>query len=94
MRRVALAAQAWVRAVKTQGPFSDERAAKLREVHQALLDYAQGAGQEMARIAGGIDFLQSAEGVLALTRGKKPSEFAALDAGRRLLSAFGALVLE
>jgi serine/threonine-protein kinase len=94
MRRVALAAQAWLRSLKTEGPVSDQRATKLREVHQALLDYAQGAGQEMERITGGADFLQSAEGVLALARAKKPSEFAALDADRRLLSAFDALVLE
>ncbi len=94
MRRVALAAQAWLRSLKAQGPVSDQRATKLREVHQALLDYAQGAGQEMASITGGADFLQSAEGVLALARAKKPSEFAALDADRRLLSAFDALVLE
>ena len=94
MRRVALAAQAWLRSLKAQAPVSDQRATKLREVHQALLDYAPGAGQEMARITGGADFLQSAEGVLALARVKKPSEFAALDADRRLLSAFDALVLE
>ncbi len=94
MRRVALAAQAWLRALKAPGSVSEERTTKLREVHQALLDYAQGAGPEMARITGGTDFLQSAEGVLALARGKRPGEFAALDATRRLLSAFDALVLE
>ncbi len=94
MRRVALAAQAWLRALKVQGPVSEEHAAKLRDYHQALLEYAQSAGPEMARITGGTDFLQSAEGVVALARGKRPGEFAALDAARRLLSAFDALVLE
>jgi serine/threonine protein kinase len=94
MRRVALAAQAWVRSLKAQAPVSNESTAKLREVHQALLDYAQRAGQEMARITGSPDFLRSAAGVLALARAKKPSELAALDADRRLVSAFDALVLE
>jgi Serine/threonine protein kinase len=98
MRRVALAAQAWLRALKAgPGQGDDERAAKLGEYHQAFLDYAQGARQEIARITGAGDFMQAAENGVALARGqggKKPSEFAALDAGRRLLSAFGALVLD
>ena len=94
MRRVALAAQAWLRALKAQGQVAGERAAKLREYHQALLDYAKGAGPELARITGANDFMQACESVVAIARGKKPSEFAALDAVRRLLSAFDALVLD
>jgi hypothetical protein len=38
--------------------------------------------------------MSAAESVVQLARAKKPSEFAALDAVRRLLSAFNALVLE
>ena len=95
LRRVALAAQAWLRALKAgPGQGADERLAKLGEYHQALLDFAQGAHEEIARITGAGDFMQAAETMLALARGKKPSEFAALDAGRRVLSAFNALVLE
>jgi len=95
MRRVALAAQAWLRSHKAQGQSnSDERSAKLCEYHQALLHYAQGAGPKIARITGASDFMQAAESVVSLVRGKKPSEFAALDAVRRLLSAFNALVAD
>ena len=98
LRRVALAALAWLRAIKAgPGQGADERMAKLGEYHQALLDFAQSAHAEIARITGAGDFMQAAEDVVALARGqasKKPSEFAALDAVRRVLSAFNALVLE
>jgi hypothetical protein len=98
MRRVALAAQAWLRSHKVQGQGAqdgaDGRSAKLRENHQALLDYVPGAGPEIARISGASDFMQAAESVVSLAHGKKPSEFAALDAVRRLLSAFNALVAD
>ena len=97
LRRVALAAQAWLRSNKAQGQGAqgaDARSAELREYHQAVLDYAQGAGPEIARITGASDFMQVAENVVSLARGKKPSEFAALDAVRRLLSAFNALVAD
>ena len=92
MRRVALAAQAWLRAHRAQS--AAQRSAKLREYQQAMLDYAQGAGPEMTRIVGASDFLQATENAVALARGKKVGEFAVLDAVRRLLSAFGALVLD
>ena len=94
MRRVALAAQGWLRAHKIQSQGADQHSAQLREVHQALLDYTHGAGAETARMGGTSDFLQTAETVVALAHGKKPSEFTALDAVRRLLLAFGALVLD
>ena len=92
MRRIALAGQAWLRAHKAQ--VGDERLAKLREYHEALIDYSQSAGPEFARITGASDFMSAAENALQLARGKKPSEFASLDAIRRLLSAFNAIVLD
>jgi serine/threonine-protein kinase len=94
MRRVALAAQIWLRSLKAQAQVAGVRATKLREYHQALLDYAQGAGPEFARITGASDFMLAAESVGVLARAKRPSEFAALDAVRRLLSAFNALVAD
>jgi serine/threonine protein kinase len=94
MRRVALAAQAWLRSLKAQAQVASERAAKLREYHQSLLDYAQSAGPEIAGMTGASDFMQAAENVGTIAHGKKPGEFAALDAVRRLLSAFNALVLD
>ena len=94
MRRVALAAQGWLRAHRAQGQGSDECAAKLREYQRALLDFAQGAAPDVGRITGVSDVMSAAESVVQLARGKKPSEFAALDAVRRLLSAFNALVLD
>jgi hypothetical protein len=98
LRRVALAVLAWLRALKAgPGPVADERVAKLGDYHQALLDFAEGARQEIARVTGVSDFMQAAENALSLARGqanKKPSEFAALDACRRVLAAFNALVLE
>jgi hypothetical protein len=94
MRRVALAAQAWMRSQKAQAQGADSRSARLREYQQALVDYAQGAGPEIASITGASDFMQVAENIVALARGKKPSEFAALDAVRRVLLAFNALVVD
>jgi hypothetical protein len=89
---------AWLRAFKAgPGPAADERLAKLSEYHQALLSFAEGARQEIARTTGVSDFMQAVENALSLSRGqanKKPSEFAALDACRRVLAAFNALVLE
>jgi serine/threonine-protein kinase len=92
MRRVALAAQTWLRAHKTQG--ADTYAARVREYQEALIDYSRSAGPELARIAGASDFILATENASQLARGKKPSEFAALDATRRLLSAFNALVAD
>ncbi len=95
LRRVALAGQAWLRAVEAGPRYSaDESAAKLGEYQQAFIDYAQGARQEIARITGAPDFMQAADSVAGLARGKRPSEFATLDAVRRLMSAFNALVLD
>jgi hypothetical protein len=100
MRRVALAAQAWLRQGKA--PLSslrglEDRRAKLDEYHRALLDFAKRSPREMAQVAGADAFLQAAQSVVALARGqtgKRQEAAAAIAACRQLLTAFNALVVE
>ncbi len=99
MRRLALAGQSWFRGLKAPGGLGiDQRRAKLDEYHQAFLDYAGRNQQEIARVAGASDFMRAARDLAVLGGGqaavRRPSEFAALDACRRLLTAFNALVVE
>jgi serine/threonine protein kinase len=99
MRRLTLAGQAWCRGQKTPaGQGNGQRRAKLDEYHQAFLDYVRRNPQEIARVAGASDFMQAARNIVSLGGGqaavRRPSEFAALDACRRLLAAFNALVVE
>jgi Protein kinase domain len=90
MRRVALAAREWLRALRT--PVKDSSASTLREYQQALADFAQGSAAEWGQVSGSADFLRASQAVAFLSRDKKVSEFAALDGCRKLLSAFNALV--
>jgi hypothetical protein len=99
MRRLALAGQSWFRGLKAPGGLGiDQRRAKLDEYHQAFLDYAGRNQPEIARIAGASDFMRAARALAALGGGqaaiRRPSELAALDACRQLLTAFNALVVE
>ena len=95
MQRVALAAQSWLRALKA-GQGAEQARAKLQSDQRAFLDYAQKAGPE-ATTSGQGDFVRAAEDLVALAGrqpGKRPTEIAALDGCRRLLSAFNALILQ
>jgi serine/threonine-protein kinase len=87
-RRVALAAQTWVRSLKA-GQGAPQAATKLQEYQRAFLEHATQGG---APPSGQSDFLQAAADVAALA-GRKPTELVALDAVRRLFSAFNALIL-
>jgi hypothetical protein len=89
-RRVALAAQSWLRALKA-GHGAEQAATKLQEYQRAFLDHAQGAGPAMAA-SGQPDFVQAVADLVALA-GRKPTEIVALDGCRRVLLAFNALVL-
>ncbi len=88
-RRVALAAQTWLRALKA-GQGTTQAAARLQEYQRALPDKSGAKAAEVG--LGHADFLQAAADVAALS-GKKPTEIVALDGVRRLLSAFNALIL-
>jgi serine/threonine protein kinase len=90
MRRVALAARAWLRSLRT--PVEDGSARTLREYQQALTDFAQSSAAEWAHGSGSTDFLRASQTVALLSRDRKASEFAGLDSCRKLLSAFNALV--
>ena len=100
MRRVALSAHAWLRALKANPPAPQtvgEQASALNDNFNAFLAYVEDARDEMARMAGAHDFLQVAQETVALARpgdGKLRSEFAALSACRRLVTAFNATVTE
>ncbi len=100
MRRFALGANAWLRAMKSDPPARqsvDERASALADIWAMFLDYAESARAEMARTTGANDFMKAAQDTMAVVRptdGKPRSEFAALSACRRLVAAFNALVVE
>lgn len=94
MRRIALAAQSWLRTLKA-GQGAPQAATKLREYHEALLEGAKQAGTDVA-VSGQADFARASDELVALAagrEGRKPSEMAALDGCRRVLSAFNALIL-
>jgi hypothetical protein len=101
LRRVALAAHAWVRSGGS-GPANrrvvDARASKLAAAVQALEDYVQGVqgGQGgIGGIRGADDFLRSARELLALARaGKRANDAATFAACAKLLTDFDALVLD
>jgi len=100
MRRLALTAQVWLRQSKSGSANvrgMKESRAKLDEVHQALLGFAQHSPEAVAHVAGADAFMKSAEDVVALAKGEsgKRSEFAAaLVACTHLAAAFNALVVE
>jgi hypothetical protein len=87
MRRVTLAAQAWVRGARGGS-------SKLASCHQALLDFAGRSPKDMARVVGAEAFMKAADELVALARAKagRGSEAAALTGCRRLVEAFNALV--
>jgi serine/threonine protein kinase len=103
MRRVTLAAQAWLRQNKAgaenarglRGP-SDSRA-KLDQAHQALLEFVQRAPKPVTQIFGIDEFLKSAENAVALAKGepgKKYESAATLAACRQLVTAFNTLIVD
>jgi serine/threonine protein kinase len=100
MRRVALAAQAWLRQGKAPlalGRGSTDRRAKLDEAHQAFLEFAQHSPREMAQVSGADEFMKAAQNVVTLAHGqtgKRQDASAALAACRQLFTAFNALVVE
>jgi len=97
MRRVALAAQAWLRQGKAgSGPARGlkESQAKLDEAHQALLGFAKQSPKELARVSGAVAFMSAAQEVVALARSTSGKRSEALAACSQLLSAFNALVVE
>jgi len=100
MRRVALAAQTWMRSRKASPPapeIVDKQRAKVDEAFSAFMQYVRLTPQALAQTSGATDFVAAAEEIVALANGaggRKATEFSALDACRRLLNAFDALVVE
>jgi hypothetical protein len=99
-RRVALAAQAWLRQGKASlalGRGSTDRRAKLDEYHQAFLEFARHSPREMAQVSGADEFMKAAQDVVTLAHGqtgKRQDAAAALAACRQLFVAFNTLVVE
>jgi hypothetical protein len=100
MRRFALEGQFWQRARKAgpaQGRGRESQRAKLDEYLQALKQDAHDNPRAWERLFGAGDFIQAADELVALEHGqggKRPTDGAALDATRKLLTAFDALVLD
>ncbi len=100
MRRVALAAQAWLRqseAPSGSGRGMKERLARLDESQRALLAFAEHSSQDMAQVSGATAFMKAAQDVVTLAQGatgERPAGTAALAACRRLIAAFNALVVD
>ncbi len=100
LRRVALAAAAWVRARRSSsanGWGGEAQAAKLEAHVQALEDYVRGGNQGIGSIRGADDFMRAAQELLALARpktGARIGDADVYDACRKLLTDFDALVLD
>jgi len=100
MRRVALAAQSWMRSRKLSPPAPkvvEERRAELDDAFTSFMNYVRLTPNALAQTSGATDFVSAAEEVVGLANGaggKKANEFSALDATRKLLGAFDALVVE
>lgn len=93
MRRMALAGQAWLRAVKA-GQGVDRAGARLQESQRALVEQAQKVGPAGMAASGQPDFLRAADELVAqATVSRKTAEMVALDSSRRLISAFNGLIL-
>ena len=98
MRRVALAAQAWLRQSKAGSANArgvKEGRAKLDEAHQALQKFARHSPEAMAHVTGADEFMKAAQEIVALAKGEsgRRSEVA-FAACRQLVTAFNALVTE
>jgi serine/threonine-protein kinase len=98
MRRVALAAQAWLRqsrAASASARGARESRARFDEALHALLALAEHSPEEMARISGAAEFTRAAAEVVALAQSdKRPDPAAAFAACRNLIAAFNALVVD
>ncbi|MBN2577034.1 MAG: protein kinase [Deltaproteobacteria bacterium] len=100
MRRIALAAQSWLRSRKASPPNPqavEDKRAKLDQVFSAFMNYVRLTPQALEKTSGATDFVSAAEEVVALANGaggRKATEFSALDACRKLVAAFNALVVE
>ena len=104
MRRVALAAQAWLRQSRASSSLSsaaarglEDRRAKLGEYHHAFAQFIEHSPRVMARLSGADAFTRAAQTVATLARsqaGQRQDIDAAFAACRQLLAAFNALVVE
>ena len=96
MRRVALAAQAWLRSSKTGSAQRVKQSrAKLEACQQDLLEFSRRSPKVMAGISGAEAFARATVELVALTQGKTDKRpEAALTACRRLLNAFNDLVVD
>jgi hypothetical protein len=100
MRRFALMGQAWFRARKASGLVGrggEPQRDKLDEYLQALKTSAHDEPRAWEHLSGAGDFIQAAEELVMLAHGqggKRATEPAALDACRKLLTAFDALILD
>jgi hypothetical protein len=100
MRRVALATQAWLRsrrATPAAPQVVESRRAKLDAAFASFMTFVRRTPQALAQTSGATDFVSAAEEAVALANGaggRKPTEFSALDATRRVIATFNALVVE
>jgi serine/threonine protein kinase len=100
MRRVALAAKAWLRSRKASPPSAPDVEAKRSKLDQAFsgfMSYVRDTPHALAQTSGATDFVAAAEELVALANGaggRKATEFSALDTCRKVLAAFNALVVE
>ena len=100
LRRVALATQAWLRSRKAAAAAPqamEDKRAKLDAAFTALLTFVRTTPQALAQTSGATDFVSAVEEAVALANGaggRKATEFSALDACRKVINAFNALVVE
>lgn len=100
MRRLALMGQAWLRARKASmavGHGGEIQRQKLDDYLQALRQNVHDEPRAWEHLSGAGDFIQAAEDLVAVAHGqagKRATEGSPLDACRKLLTAFDALILD
>jgi hypothetical protein len=100
MRRLALMGQAWFRARKASvsvGRGGEPQRDRLDAYLQALKASAHDEPRAWEHLSGAGDFIQAAEELVSLAHGqggRRATDLAALDACKKLLTSFDALILD
>jgi hypothetical protein len=98
MRRVALAGQAWLRSrMGGSTETIEQKRAALDQAVASFMSFVRSTPKALTQTTGATDFVAAAEAAVALADGaggRKATSIAALEACRKLVASFNALVVE
>ena len=100
MRRVVLAAQAWLRQGRAPAKIAQglpDRRVQFKEYQRAFLTFVDHSQRAMAQDSGAKDFVSASQELWTLAggqTGKRPDAATSLAACRRLIAAFNAVIVE